>query len=345
MRQSITPAILTLSAALAGPASGTINVTLVGDSITRGQYWDTTTYPEFLESMFTSAFGSGVYNIGLYENPPAGPGFGHSGATLRSDGGLPYIEQAAYAASLLSQPDIVVIMLGANDARLGTQQNINNGNWNWDNPALDGEQTSVERFLEDYQALIDVYDGLASAPDIVVMSPIPVSTGGQASSSIDAGVIENEIAPAVRDHVANFAAVDAFIDLNLLFPEDSPTFYPNDDIIHPSSAGYQFIAQQVFDVLTADPVGDLNGDHYVGIADMDIVLANWGSTVDPGNRSLGDVTGDGLVGQEDLQAVLDTWGTAALGYDAPTEPIPEPASAALLLAGAGVLMHRRRRSS
>lgn len=344
MRRSITPAILTLSALLAGPASGTINVALVGDSITRGQYWDTTTYPEYLEAMFTTAFGAGEYNIGRYENAPAGPGFGHSGATLRADGGLPYIEQLAYTQSLAFQPDIVVLMLGANDARIGTQQNINNGNWNWDNPALDGGQTSLERFLEDYQALIDVYDGLASQPDIVIMSPIPVSTGGQASSSIDAGVIENEIAPAVRNDVANFAAVDAFIDLNLLFPEDSTEFYPNDDIIHPSSAGYEFIAQQVFDLLTTDPLGDLNGDHYVGIADLDIVLANWGGTVDPGNRSLGDANGDGTVGQHDLQMILDTWGSAALGYDAPTEAIPEPASAALLLAGAGVLMRRRRRS-
>lgn len=344
MRRSITPAILTLSATLAGPASGTINVALVGDSVTRGKFDGN--YPAYLTNLFNNAFGPGAYTVGDSTGSSSGyhGGFGHSGATLRFDGNLPYIEQPAYTESLAFQPDIVVIMLGTNDARPGTQRNIDNGNWNWDNPTLDGEETSIQRFLEDYQSLINIYDGLASAPDIVVMSPISASSVITNTSSIDPSIIENEIAPAVRNDVANLAQVDAFLDLNLIFPHDELTYYATDDAIHPSPLGYQFIAQQVFDLLTADPLGDLNGDHYVGIADLDIVLANWGGTVDPGNRSLGDANGDGTVGQHDLQMILDTWGSAALGYDAPTEAIPEPASAALLLAGAGVLMRRRRRS-
>ncbi|XAM01306.1 GDSL-type esterase/lipase family protein [Phycisphaeraceae bacterium D3-23] len=317
-------------AAAALPALGQINVALVGDSITRGQWWLGDTYPEYLEAMLDGSFGEGAYNIGRYEDAPRGPGFGHSGATLRSDGDLPFVEQAAYTESLAFQPDLVVIMLGTNDSKDGI---------NWNNPLLDGEMTSLDIFLADYQALISSYASLASAPDIVVMSPIPVSTVVVDTAPQSADLIENEIAPAVRNTVANFLEVDAFIDLNLLFPEDNAAFYPSDDKIHPNEAGYEFIAQQVFDLFDLD--ADLNYDHQVGAADLDILLAHWGQTVTPGDRSMGDVNADGLVDDLDLALIQGAWGQTALGYGGPSV-VPEPASAAALLSGMGLLARRRR---
>lgn len=317
-------------AASALPALAEVNVALVGDSITRGQWWLGDTYPEYLEAMLDGAFGEGAYNIGRYEDAPRGPGFGHSGATLRVDGDLPFVDQAAYTQSLAFQPDVVVIMLGTNDAKDGI---------NWNNPALDGEMTSLEHFLEDYQSLISAYDALASAPDIVVMSPIPISTAVVDTAPQSAGLIENEIAPAVRNTVANFAEVDAFIDLNLLFPEDNPAFYPSNDKVHPNETGYAFIAQQVFDLLVLD--ADLNYDMHVGAEDLDILLAHWGQTVTAGDRSMGDANGDGLVNDLDLALIQGAWGQAALGYDG-GGAVPEPASALALLAGLGLLGRRRR---
>jgi hypothetical protein len=51
---------------------------------------------------------------------------------------------------------------------------------------------------------------------------------------------------------------------------------------------------------------DLNGDGFVGQADLDIVLGRWGWTVDPGDAA--DPSGDGFVGQADLDIVLGGWG-------------------------------------
>ncbi|MFI4862273.1 MAG: GDSL-type esterase/lipase family protein [Phycisphaerales bacterium JB063] len=317
-------------AASALPALAEINVALVGDSITRGQWWLYDTYPEQLEAMLNGTYGAGEYNIGRYESDPRGPGFGHSGATLRNDGDLPYTEQAAYTASLAFQPDLVVIMLGTNDSKDGI---------NWNNPTLDGGMTSLEIFLADYQALISSYAALDSAPDIVVMSPIPISTVVSSPADQSADIIENEIAPAIRDIVANFAEVDAFLDLNLLFPEDNAAFYPSNDMIHPNSAGNAFIAQQVFDLF--DLEADLNYDHYVGVEDLDIVLANWGEAVTAGDRSMGDANGDGLVDDLDLAMIHAAWGQVALGADAPSYT-PEPGTGLALVAGLGALARRRR---
>jgi len=58
------------------------------------------------------------------------------------------------------------------------------------------------------------------------------------------------------------------------------------------------------------PAGDLNGDGFVGQADLNIVLAAWGETVPPGNPKA-DLTGDGFVGQADLNVVLACWGNSS----------------------------------
>ena len=78
--------------------------------------------------------------------------------------------------------------------------------------------------------------------------------------------------------------------------------------------------------------GDLNGDGYVGLDDLQPILDHWNQTVTLGDASMGDVAGpggggpDGYVGLDDLQPVLDHWneGTPP-GADVSTL-IPEPAS-------------------
>ncbi len=80
--------------------------------------------------------------------------------------------------------------------------------------------------------------------------------------------------------------------------------------------------------------GDLNGDGLVGSADLDIVRANWGSTVTPGDSSVGDPSGDGIVGSADLDIVRANWGATAAAA------VPEPSLLVLLLGG--LLTIRRR---
>jgi len=63
-------------------------------------------------------------------------------------------------------------------------------------------------------------------------------------------------------------------------------------------------------VTTAIP-GDLDGDGFVGQADLDIVLDQWGrgaAPADPVTDGRADANGDGFVGQADLDIVLDHWG-------------------------------------
>ncbi|MEZ6192748.1 MAG: hypothetical protein R3C45_15855 [Phycisphaerales bacterium] len=85
-------------------------------------------------------------------------------------------------------------------------------------------------------------------------------------------------------------------------------------------------------------VGDLNGDGFVGIADLNIVLGNWNQNVTPGDPLVGDPSGDGFVGIADLNQVLGNWNAGT----PPTNNVPEPASAALLLSLSLTSLNRRR---
>ncbi len=72
-------------------------------------------------------------------------------------------------------------------------------------------------------------------------------------------------------------------------------------------------------ILPYDLVGDLDGDGFVGLDDLDIVLGSWNQNV-PAN-SIADPSGDGFVGLDDLDVVLGNWNAGT----PPSENIvPEP---------------------
>jgi Ca2+-binding RTX toxin-like protein/subtilisin-like proprotein convertase family protein len=60
--------------------------------------------------------------------------------------------------------------------------------------------------------------------------------------------------------------------------------------------------------------GDINGDGFVGIADLNIVLGNWNNDFPLPNcaRQTGDLNADGYVGIEDLNVVLGNWNKGQL---------------------------------
>ncbi len=84
--------------------------------------------------------------------------------------------------------------------------------------------------------------------------------------------------------------------------------------------------------------GDLDGDGFVGITDLNIVLGAWNQTVPPGN-ALADPSGDGFVGIEDLNVVLANWNS---GTPPGSAAIPEPGTFMIASLGLMVLGRRRR---
>lgn len=85
-------------------------------------------------------------------------------------------------------------------------------------------------------------------------------------------------------------------------------------------------------------LGDLDGDGTVGEGDLDLVLTNYGQSVQAGRYTLGDTDGDGFVGINDLDYVLARWS------DGPAPAVvPEPASFLLLSGSLLALVRRRRR--
>ncbi len=79
--------------------------------------------------------------------------------------------------------------------------------------------------------------------------------------------------------------------------------------------------------LTPGVVGDLDGDGFVGIGDLNIVLSNWNQAVPPGDP-LADTNGDGFVGIDDLNTVLGNWNA---GTPPPSQSnVPEPGTLSVM---------------
>jgi len=62
--------------------------------------------------------------------------------------------------------------------------------------------------------------------------------------------------------------------------------------------------------------GDFNGDSFVGVNDLSILLIHWSQAVTPGDILSGDANGDGWVGVDDLNILLNNWN---LGYPLPPQ--------------------------
>lgn len=84
--------------------------------------------------------------------------------------------------------------------------------------------------------------------------------------------------------------------------------------------------------------GDLDGDGFVGINDLNIVLGNWNQNVPPADL-LADPSGDGFVGVEDLNTVLGNWNAGIPPGDGSV--VPEPLSL-WMMGVSGLVVFRRK---
>jgi beta-glucanase (GH16 family) len=111
-------------------------------------------------------------------------------------------------------------------------------------------------------------------------------------------------------------------------------------ILEEHGAAVQFALDDIYwDAPFTAIDGDLNGDGFVGIADLNIVLGVWNTNVAPGELLAGDPSGDGFVGIADLNVVLGNWNAGTPPNDATN--IPEPVSLVLMSLGGVALLRRR----
>ena len=210
-----------------------VKIACVGDSITDGGFIpgygfpdgqgldDSRCYPKQLEALLGDNYE--VKN------------FGDSGRTLMSTADYPYISAPGelYRESLEYDADIVLIMLGTNDAKV--TDNPSTTNWKEDSP---------EQFKTDLKALIEVYRNLPNHPTVYVLtSPTAFNNGNY------------NIVPANVDTIAGLqrevaAEVNApLIDMHTLTADMGAYFTDN---IHPNQAGYARLAELVYNELIPD---------------------------------------------------------------------------------------------
>lgn len=190
-----------------------IRVACVGDSITAGYNLSgAQTYPSQLQAIL-----GGGYSVGNY---------GLSGATALKRSDYTYWNSWAYRASLQSNPNIVVIMFGANDSKA----------WNWD----------AARFDADYRALIAKYQGLRSRPRVYICLIPPVYLPNAFGNTFDPVFIQNTVIPALQNIAAQTGVT--LIDNNspLL---NHPEYFA--DGVHPTQQGAGIIASTVAQTITA----------------------------------------------------------------------------------------------
>ncbi len=210
--KSILPRLLlpALLGAFSLTASAQIKVACVGDSITFGAGASSgNSYPSQLQRLL----GSG-YNVG---------NFGHGGATLLSNGDIPYINQTEYSTSSSFGAAIVVIMLGTNDAK----------DSNWANHST---------FNSDYNNLINHYRSLPTHPVVCVMTPPFVYGAGFGGNM--ATTLNNTVVPMVATIASNNIA--PLIDIHAATANHSEWFAADSAHVHPNDAGASCIAQVVY---------------------------------------------------------------------------------------------------
>jgi len=179
-----------------------IRVACVGDSLTQS-----TEYPYDLWNLL----GNETYDL---------RNFGAGSTTVNLASETPYMNTTVYQDALQFQPNIVIIMLGTNDAQ----------------PSLIPYNAT---FVDDYATLIRAFQALPNKPDIWVVLPPPIfsSQGGKMNPEY----FQSSIIPDIQQ-AANITGVPT-IDVNSVL-QGHPEY--STDGVHINSAGSKVIADTVY---------------------------------------------------------------------------------------------------
>ncbi len=183
---------------------GTIKVACVGDSIT-----EVYGYPERLQKLLGDKYT--VFN------------FGFCGTTVSLDSETPYMHYPVFLRAKASQPDVVIIMLGTNDAQPYLGQYGGN-------------------FVADYKELITQFQALPSKPCIWLVKPPPIFDLGNGLSE---NRFNDEILPQI-EVVAKEMGL-ALVDVHSLLAKRSDCFAY--DGVHPNDEAITIIADAIYQAI------------------------------------------------------------------------------------------------
>ena len=146
--------------------------------------------------------------------------FGCNGASVRFDADMPYGETLACGESRAWNPDIVLLMLGSNDATP----------WDWDAAA----------FSRDYERIVASYRELPSQPRVILIAPIRMfRVMGMTFGGLSPETLEDGVRPVIRE-VAGECGLPC-IDLVDLFTDARYCY----DGVHPNVEGVRLMAKAI----------------------------------------------------------------------------------------------------
>jgi lysophospholipase L1-like esterase len=177
-----------------------IKVACVGDSITNG-----TEYPDDLWMMLGTNYKIGNFGVG--------------GATVSLESDKPYMNQIEFQEAKQFKPNIVIIMLGTNDAYPSRQQSLNN-------------------FTKDYKKLVDAFQELSPEPKIFLVIPPPVFNAALGPNNT---ILLDGVIPRITQAATELGLPTVDVYTPLINHADY--FW---DGVHPNSNGAKIIATQIY---------------------------------------------------------------------------------------------------
>ncbi len=185
---------------------GQIRVACVGDSLTQSSG-----YPFDLGDLLGNKYAVG--------------NFGAGSTTVSLSSETPYMNTTAFQKALRFQPNIVIIMLGTNDAQ----------------PSLFKYNTT---FVSDYQKLVDSFESIPINPKIWIVLPPPIFSNQ--TEKISAQYFSNTIIPNIEQVATenNLPTIDVYSAL-----VNHPNYFY--DGVHPNVAGAKIIANVIFEAITS----------------------------------------------------------------------------------------------
>ncbi|MCD8069316.1 MAG: GDSL-type esterase/lipase family protein [Lachnospiraceae bacterium] len=187
-------------------------VLCAGDSITYGHgvasERDKYSYPAILEQLLGSEYQ--VLNYGL------------CGRTLLADGDVPYVRDSLYLAGKSAKPEILILMLGTNDAKV----------YNW----------NAENYRRELKAIIEEYQRACKNVRIILMTP-PKAHVYEPEGTVLYDILDENVKQAgeIVQSVSEEMKLEC-VDLYRL-TENHPEWFG--DGVHPVREGNEAIANEI----------------------------------------------------------------------------------------------------